>query len=132
MKELLDQWLSGFVVGFIIRQVEKFKKEVDWEILKADYAERVAALVPGKWFDDEAVRVSDHIIDAAQRALDNTKTQELILNLLVDKKYDEAAEKLRSYLLKSWKTDPELAKEPAYANLDAKAKGLLELNKVKK
>lgn len=132
MKNFVDQLLGGFVIAFVVRQVEKFKKEVDWKKVKADYAKRAADLIPGSWFDDEAVKLSNHLIDSAERALGQPKTQEMILKLLADKKYDEAGIKLRDYLLKSWKPDAEKGKNPEWANLDAKAKSALEATKVLK
>lgn len=122
MKNIMDQWIANSAIAFVIRQVTKFGTETDFAKIKADLAIRVADLIPGKWWDAEAIEITNAIVDACERALKNTKTLKIILDLLVAQKHTEALTALRDYLLKSWKPGNDVAA--------VKAMALLETNKL--
>lgn len=107
--KVIEVWLLNASIAFIVRQVGKFSAETDWEKVKADLGQRVMDLLPGDWFDHEGVNLVNEIVDACSRALATTKSLEILLKLLAEKKYPEATEKLRSYLLKSWKPESAIA-----------------------
>lgn len=96
---MLNKWIIGFVIGFIMRQLEKWRETVNWETIKADLKPRIEALVPGEWFDDQAIALVFAFIDVVADVLSATGEIESILNLLAAQKYQEAWEKLRDLIL---------------------------------
>jgi len=103
--KVIEQWIANAALSFAIRQLAKYGKNTKWDLVKKDLAIRVADLVPGDWFDEQAVEVCNQIIDAVKRALDNTKTMEIIGKLAIEGKTSEAIIRLRDYLLKAWKPE---------------------------
>lgn len=103
MRTVIERWLIETALSFAIRQLAKYGEEVNWETVKEDFAVRVADLVPGTWLDNDAIAISDGLIDAIARAFTNTKTLGIIMELAVEGKYAEAVNKLKDYLLKAWK-----------------------------
>lgn len=108
---IINEWVTNLAIGFAMRQLEKFGDKTNWTTVKADFAVRVAQIVPGTWLDAEAVELSNEVIDAIARAFDNTKTLGLILKLVTNGKHAEAAAKLRDYLLKCWKPETAVAEK---------------------
>lgn len=66
---MLKGIVQGVVVSFVVRQLGKFQHSVDWDKVMADADKRVRAIVPGTWFDDEAVGLVDAVIVRLKNAL---------------------------------------------------------------
>lgn len=99
---MVQRIVIGFVISFIIRQLEKFQDSIDWDKVKKDATERVKALVPGTWFDDEAAKLLELVIDAAKQVLNSSEELKKILNFLAAKKYYEALSSLKLLILSLW------------------------------
>lgn len=108
-----DRLVIKLVVSFIMRQIEKFGHTIDWAKVKADLKPRIEAVVPGTWFDAEAVAAVFTVVDAAAKALSATGEIQKILDLLAAQKWAEALEALKTLLLSIWQ--PTGAKQVAYA-----------------
>jgi methionyl-tRNA formyltransferase len=93
----------GFVISFVLKQLEKFESKIDWEKVKADIDVRVRALVPGTWFDDEAVELANTVIDAIAKIMASSGQTKNILSLVANKKYSEAGKIIQDLVLKAWK-----------------------------
>lgn len=104
---MFEKYLISLVIGFVMRQLAKFVATVDWATVKIDAAVRIAAVVPGEWFDAEAVAVANALIDGVQAVLSSTAEWEKIINLLATSKFTEAGEALLELLAKQWKPDPQ-------------------------
>lgn len=116
-RNIIEHWVVNAAIGFVVRQVAKFGAETKWDLVKKDFAIRAADLMPGKWFDDEVVGLSNELVDACARAFANPKTLGIVLELLAEEKYSEAGRKLADYLLKAWRPETAIA---------AKAMSLIE------
>jgi len=103
---MLNRWFTnlivGFVLSFIMRQLEKWRNNIDWALVRVDVEARVRALVPGTWMDDQAVAFVMSIIDAAESALSATADIERILKLAADQKWQEALVALRDLIIGHW------------------------------
>lgn len=121
MTKLFQKWLIEAAIAFIVRQLTKYQKTIDWAKVKADLAARVAALVPGEFFDHDAIEMVNALIDAVAKVLTFEKSFQLVLSLLAEEKYPQAIEALRNLLLKAWKADTIVAE---------KAKSLIEMKMV--
>lgn len=99
---MMNRWLIALVVQFIMRQLEKFGHSIDWAKVKADLKTRVEALIPGTWFDAEAVAAVNAIVDAAAKAMASTHDIQMILDLIAAQKWPEAFDALKALLLKVW------------------------------
>lgn len=96
---MLNKWIIGFVISFILRQLEKWQSTVDWDKVKADLKPRIEALVPGTWLDQSVVDLVFTFIDVVADVLKATGEIEAILKLVGEQKYQEAWEKLRDLIL---------------------------------
>lgn len=92
----------GFVVGFILRNLEKAASGINWEQLKKDVEVQVRAFVPGTWFDDEAVALVNLVLDQAKAVLENGSGIKVVLELLAAKEWNKAALALKELLLGGW------------------------------
>ncbi len=99
---MIQRWMIQMVIGFAMRQLAKWQSRIDWAKVKADLAERVAALVPGEWLDAEAVSVCNAVIDAVAAALSSTEDLEKLVKLVVEQKFEEAWKVLRDLILSVW------------------------------
>jgi hypothetical protein len=98
----MKAWIVQLAISFALRQLSKWQGKIDWNIVKADLAARVKDLVPGEFFDSEAVQMCLAVVDAVAAALSATEDLEKIIKFLVDQKFPEAWEALRDLILKVW------------------------------
>lgn len=103
MRKIFLTWLVGAAISFVLRQLKKFGKETDWDTVKDDLGARVTDLVPGEFFDDEAVNISNAFVDAVKRGLSQTKHLEIVFDHLQAEEWDKAINALRDFLLKAWR-----------------------------
>lgn len=87
------------MISFIIGQIEKLNGVINWEKLKADLEKHIRDLVPGTWFDDAAVKFVDMVFDSIRSVLEQGDTIKHLMQLLADKKFDEALALLKDLLL---------------------------------
>jgi len=99
---MIKQWLIQMAISFVMRQIAKWENKIDWAKVKADMAERVAALVPGSFFDSEAIAICNAVIDACAAAMGSSEALEQIVKFAVSEKFQEAWEALRKLILESW------------------------------
>ncbi len=99
---MIERIVIGMVISFILRQLEKFNKTVDWEKVKADLAVRVALIVPGTWFDADAIAAVNVIVDAVACALTQSGAFDEILHLLATEQWSAAAARLKELIMAVW------------------------------
>lgn len=99
---MINRWVIGIVVSFIMKQIEKFGASVDWVKVKADLEPRVRQVVPGTWLDADAVEAVNAVVDAAARALAATDALQKIIDLMANQQWDAAFVALKDLLLKVW------------------------------
>jgi hypothetical protein len=99
---MLDKWIVSLIVSFILRQLDKFGANIDWAKVKADLEVRVRALVPGTWFDDEAVALVNFVLDRAAEVLAQKDAIEQVMKLLAAKDWQGALLVLKELLLGGW------------------------------
>lgn len=101
----MKNWLIGLILGFVLRQIDKFRNEMNWAKLKAEAASYVADLVPGTWLDAEAIKLTHALIDAGERALGDKENLEDIFQALSAKDWPVAIMELKDLILKGWQPD---------------------------
>lgn len=99
---MIKNWIVQLAISFVMRQLGKWQSKIDWAKVKADVASRVADLIPGTWFDNEAVAMALAVVDAAAAALSASEDLEKIVKMILDGKYDEAWKLLRQLILGNW------------------------------
>lgn len=87
-----------FAIGFIMRQLSRWKENIDWAKVRADLEDRVRSIVPS-WIADEAVRWAMVLVDVVEAVLQAQSDIQEILNLLAQSKFDEAWVALRQLIL---------------------------------
>lgn len=97
-----DKIVLNVVIGFVLRQLAKFGRQLDWAKVKADAEVRVRALVPGTWFDDEAVAVVGAVIDACKVALAAESDWDALLHALAAQDWNGALAALKGLLARVW------------------------------
>lgn len=100
---MINQWILSFAISFVMRQLAKFQKTLDWAKVKADLDARVRQLVPGSWLDDDAVNLCDALLQAAEKALGEEAAIEGVLKLIAAEKWAEAGDSLKAMVLKDLK-----------------------------
>lgn len=118
----MRSWVIAMVISFLMRQLSKWKESLDWAKVKADVAARVRALVPGEWFDDDAVEYTMILLGVIEDVLNKTGELEEILNLVAAAKWQEAWEKLRDLILGNF--EPANEKEEAVKQMVADCKAI--------
>ncbi len=94
-----DRMVIGWIIAFVLRQLEKFKETVDWTMVKVDLAVRVRALLPGTWLDDSAVTITDGLVDRFAVILGESAVISNILQLIAAQRWAEAGSALLSLLM---------------------------------
>ena len=94
----MHSWLISIVISFVLRQLAKFTDSIDWDKVQKDLDERVRQIVPGTWFDDEAVKIVDIAFLTIKRVLKAQDKIQSILQLLAEQKFPEAATLLKRIL----------------------------------
>lgn len=87
-----------FAIGFIMRQLSKWKEGIDWAKVSTDLEERIRSFIPS-WIADEAVRWAMVLLDVVEAVLQAKSDIEAILTLLANSEFDEAWRKLRDLIL---------------------------------
>jgi len=111
---MIKNWVIQMAISFVMRQLAKWQMNIDWAKVKADVAARVADIVPGTWFDAEAIAMAHAVIDAAAAALAATSDLEQIAKLVLDGKLNEAWQLLRKLILGNW-APATVAEQKVYA-----------------
>jgi len=111
---MIQKWVIQMAISFVMRQLAKWGSSIDWAKVKADVEERVKALVPGEWFDSEAVAIVMALLDAAASVLSASAELEKIVKLAAEGKFPEAWAALRDLILGSWQPSSP-AEKTAYA-----------------
>lgn len=96
---MIQKWFVSMAISFVLRQLAKWQKEIDWAKVKADIAARIAALVPGEWMDQEIIDMAHAAIDAAASVLSASEELEKIIKLVVESKFEEAWQVLKDLIL---------------------------------
>jgi hypothetical protein len=92
---MMQTWVYGMVIAFIVRQIGKFGTDTKWGLVKKDLDVRVAAVVPGAYWDDEAVQGANAIVDAVAAALQDAADLQMIAEKIVAKDWAGALAALK-------------------------------------
>lgn len=99
---MMNRMVMSVVISFVMRQLQKFQTTIDWDQVQKDLDDRVRALVPGSWFDDEAVQYVNIALSAIKATLGQSDKIQSILTLLADQKTQDAIAALKALILASW------------------------------
>lgn len=95
----MPNFVVSILISFIVRQIDKFQKGIDFALLEKDLNERVRALIPGTFFDDEAVALVGIVLRWVKQVLGEKDNMKDLLHLLADKKFDAAVALLKKLVL---------------------------------
>jgi len=87
-----------FVIGFVMRQLARWKEVIDWAKVRVDLENNIRAFMPS-WIADEAVRWAMVVLDVVESVLQAKTEIEEILRLLANSEFDAAWRKLRDLIL---------------------------------
>lgn len=96
---MVERLVAKMMISFILSQIERFHDQIDWNMVEKEISEKVRELVPGGWFDDEAVKFVHIILVSFKTVLGQGNNIKPILELLALQKYDEAMNALKELLL---------------------------------
>lgn len=100
---MLRDWFRGIVIKqvilFVMRQLEKFTENINWDQVKADLEPRIRDLIPGTIADDLVVGWANALIDMVATVLTAKDEIQEILTLLSKGDYNAAWQKLRELIL---------------------------------
>jgi hypothetical protein len=102
---VIPSFLFPIIIGFVARQITKFGDKTDWSKIKSDAAVRVSDLVPGDWFDDEAVSAVCFLIDKVSSVLHNAEAITNMVAALFDKDWQTAVSILRKTVCENFGVD---------------------------
>lgn len=97
---MLESMLKQMFLSFFLRQLAKFGENLDKAKLRADLDERVRKLIPGEVFDDAMSEFAIRILDCLFALLSLENEAIKIIELLNQKKYEEALTYLVNYVNK--------------------------------
>ncbi len=117
----MPTWVVNLIISFVLRQIAKFAETIDFDKVKADLAVRIAALVPGTFFDDEAIKVMNTIVSGFELCLAKTDEWKNILALCAAEKWPQALEAAKALLIEVWTELPEIAEVELTAALSTAA-----------
>lgn len=98
----MERMVISFVISFVMRQLEKFQTSIDWAQVQKDLDERIRALVPGTWFDDDIVNCVNIALTAVKTAMSQSDKIHSILTLIAEAKTEDAVMALKDLVLGSW------------------------------
>jgi hypothetical protein len=99
---MIQKWIISAAVSFMLRQLAKWQKSIDWAMVKADLKKRVEDLIPGEWMDAEIAAMAMALVDAAAAVLASSEELEKIINLVLANKFPEAWQALKDLILSQW------------------------------
>ncbi len=103
--------IMNMVISFVLKQLMKFKDGIDFKKVTADIDAKVRDVVPGTWFDDEAVAFVHTIMGPLEAALSDSGKQAELLTLLSQEKWSDACDLLKGYALEHFSLADASAKE---------------------
>lgn len=99
---MFEKLAMSMAISFVLKQLDKFKGTIDWAKVEADLDERVRALIPGTWFDDDAVNFVNSIMDGVKYVLADDSKVKGLLQQLAAQDWAGAASTLRALVSGAW------------------------------
>jgi hypothetical protein len=95
----LPAWVISLLVnqifGFVVRQLKKWGTDIDWELVKTDFGERLATLTAWAW-DDEILKIFiSKLVDLISGLLKDAELLNEVLTLALQENFAGAIEKLK-------------------------------------
>ena len=117
---MFNKMILRLVISYIIKALAKFGTTTDWDLVKADAANRVAALLPGTWFDAEAIAICNAVIDAVANVLTKSAGWQKVLDAVAAQDWPAAMNAVKELLTSVWSVDTtDVAQVNAHAGLVA-------------
>lgn len=91
--------IVSVVVSFILRQMEQFGANFNWQMFEQDMEARIRLLVPGAWFDDAAVDLMHKCLEVVRNGLRDQGSMQAVLSALAHKDMAAAGEAIRALLM---------------------------------
>lgn len=96
---MIPRQFIDLAVHFAVRQLAKYSTTIQWDKVKADLSKRVKDLIPGEFFDELAVTLLNKTIDVVAKFTADEVEMNAIIDLLQEKKFNEAFNKVRGFVM---------------------------------
>lgn len=107
------------VISFVLRQLDKFEGQVDWAKVERDMNDRVRSLIPGTWFDEEAVQLMSSLLSGVKHVLADTAKLHAIMDALAAQDWMTAYNSLKALVLNAWTSGAIASTEQARVDMVA-------------
>lgn len=99
---MFEKLAMSMAISFVLKQLDRFKGAVDWDKVQKDLDDRVRAMIPGTWFDDDAVAFVNSILAGVRHVLGDSGNVQMILKDLAAQDWSGAANQLRALVSSAW------------------------------
>lgn len=103
MNKFLINWLISGVITFITRQILKWGEDIDWDLVKKDFDERVRDLMPGQFMDDTASALAASLIEAVRMTIGKDGGIHMIQDLVKNANWEEIYIYVKNLILDHWR-----------------------------
>lgn len=94
MPDILKSYLLQMAIQFMLRQLGKWKTEINWALVKKDAEVLTRKTVPGTWFDPLAVSIVIGAIDKVELVIGQGEELAEVVALVVEGQMEKAWKKL--------------------------------------
>jgi len=91
-------WFVTLIITFVVRQLDKFGDEANWELIEKDAEARIRDLVPGVFFDEFAVALLKKVLKLAREMMDDPDHMKAFLTALAEKRFQDAINLMVSWI----------------------------------
>lgn len=101
--------ILGLVWKFAIKKLAKYGVSVDWSLVKANFKERIAKLIPGDFIDDEVGVLVEKAIDVVASILKSKDLLSSLVDAIKAGKVKDALSMLKQAILDQYLPQRDLA-----------------------
>lgn len=108
MEAALEKMALNLALPFILRQIDKFQGQINWDQIEKDLESKMKGHVPS-WLESSVIEVVKFIVIAVKNSLSQADALNKIIQLLAAKDLPGALMELKVLVLSSVKIDQSLA-----------------------
>lgn len=99
---MFEKIAINMAISFVLKQLARFKTEIDWSKIEADLDVQLKKVIPGTAFDDEAMALLHSLLAAIKASLNNTSAIQDLLTVLAAGNWTAAAADLKTMISAAW------------------------------
>ena len=86
----MQKMLLKFMIAFIMKQIEKLEKKIDWIALEKELDEHIRKFFPIKFLDEDLIFLASQIFKAIEHCLAQHDYLQKVVELVAQEKFDDA------------------------------------------